>query len=92
MPGINERNVSALLRFARTMAKPNEADAYQVATIRAAIAAHNICPDCGGLVHIDDDVEIIMQAPDEREAERRPAVVAFCSGCEFSMEMPEVQR
>lgn len=91
-PGINERNVSALIRFARTMAKPDEAFSWEVLALRTAIAAHGSCPDCGASMYVDTHAEVIMQAADEREGYRRSAPVAFCSACECSIEMPEVQR
>ena len=85
----HERNTATLLRFVETMVTPEEATPFQVATVRAAMAAHGTCPDCGGSVHVDTEAEVLTQDGNERETSRRPAPVAFCSGCEFAMEMPK---
>jgi hypothetical protein len=71
------------------LAQPDKATPFELATMRAALAAHGICPDCGGAVHVDTTAEVVMQAD---ETQRRDAAVAFCSGCEFALEMPEVGR
>ncbi len=87
--GSHERHVAALLRISKTMAQPTNATLFEIATMRAAMAAHGVCPDCGGHVHVDTTAEVVQQAD---ETQRRDAAVAFCSGCEFALEMPDEGR
>ena len=52
------------------------------------------CPDCGGNLELDEQAEtetaVLRQAPKTVpyiEKVRRSAVVAFCSSCEFCLEV-----
>lgn len=52
------------------------------------------CPECAGSLILDDSAEmdshVYRQAPcmvSYVEVVRRPAIVAFCESCEFSLEV-----
>lgn len=52
------------------------------------------CPDCGAPLELDEQAEtettVFRQYPGTMpylEQVRRPAVVAFCGGCEFALEV-----
>jgi hypothetical protein len=55
-----------------------------------------VCPDCGSALYIDETAEtedlIFKKDLHQVVAVRRPAVVAFCSGCEFSLEIKKEDR
>jgi hypothetical protein len=61
-------------------------------TTPTTIDAH--CPDCGAPFVIDEHAEagVLWFCPNPGqmptlETRRRPAIVAFCTGCEFSLEL-----
>ena len=52
------------------------------------------CPDCGSLLQLDEHAETegnvyrqLQGGMPYLEMVRRPAVVAFCTGCEFCLEV-----
>lgn len=54
------------------------------------------CPDCGAPIEIDDKAEILTQIYRANkggtpyiEKSTQQTVVAFCTGCEFAMELKE---
>lgn len=61
-------------------------DKYKHTTHETPTEVPTVCPECEGALFLDDTAEVILQDRDERELERRPATVLFCSGCEYAEE------